>query len=145
MKPSIYMNSAKRTLAITWFIWGGGLFLVLFLQTINGLYRDTARDIWSWFSPTILPTAALIIGVMVSDAMGNNVSPRKVSRFAFTVTLILTIVYLITISLVILFPLSKESPSLLERIKVANFGLGPFQGIVSASLGIFFTKKSKTE
>jgi hypothetical protein len=142
-KQLVSSGTAKKVLASIWFGSGGVLFLVIFLQTLLGHYGEKVGDAWSWFLPTIMPTGSLIIGVLVSDAFGKSEPRKTVNRFTFNLSLILTIVYLIAVSLVIfLGPLVNVSP--LDLMKSSNLGLGPLQGLVSACLGIFFIGKEKS-
>jgi hypothetical protein len=142
MKTDISMSTAKKRIATIWFIFGGFLFIIIFLQTLSAYYGDKVNEAWSWFLPTIFPTLSLITAVFVSDAVGKNTSIKSVDRFYYFLTIALSLVYLLAICLVFLIsPLTDANP--IELMKRANFGLGPLQGIVIASMGIFFVKKEK--
>ncbi|MEI6748381.1 MAG: hypothetical protein ACOYMF_01150 [Bacteroidales bacterium] len=136
------MKTAKRALASIWFIIGGILFLVVFLQTLLGHYGDKVNEAWSWLIPMIFPTLSVIIGVFVGDSLGKNDTSLLVDSFIFKLTIALSVVYLLAISLVIFInPLTEFDA--ITMMKMSNFGLGPLQGIVIAAMAIFFVKKEK--
>lgn len=134
----VSMTGSKKRLATIWFIGGGLLFLLLLMQTIFGRYGDRAREAWAWLLPTIVPTLSMITaGVVVSGPLGKSLETKTVDQFAFRLSLVLSICYIITVSLTILLSPFSEFPSL-ELMKLSNLWLGPFQGLVSAALAIFF-------
>ncbi|MCX6306420.1 MAG: hypothetical protein NT040_15770 [Bacteroidetes bacterium] len=135
------MRTARKRLAILWFIFGGFLFLILFLQTLlTSYYGDKVDQAWSWFLPTIFPTLSLITAVFVNDALDQDKPDKSVDNFFYILTFALSLVYLAAISLVFLIcPLTQANP--IDLMKLSNFGLGPLQGIIVASMGIFFLKK----
>lgn len=137
-------NKCKKQLAILWFSGGGIIFFIIFLQTILGHYGNDVREAWEWILPTIMPNLSLIIGVFVMDSMSNEDKKRSVDRFLFKLSLILSTFYLITVLLTILLePFSNITT--VQLMKLSNLWLGPFQGLVSASLGAFFIRVKKCE
>lgn len=143
MNRNISRQTAQKTLALIWFSFGALLFITIFLQTILGYYDDRANEVWSWFLPTTMPTLSLIAGVLAAEALGANIRAKSVDVFIFNLSLILSVVYLLMVSLVIFLKpvLSIQDP--LEVMRLSNLGLGPFQGLVSACIGIFFIKDRK--
>jgi len=135
----ISWTKSKKYLATLWFIGSGLIFLTLIIQTIMGRYVDNVNEVWKWFLPTIMPSLSLIIGVFVMDARGREEKIVTADRFFLRLSFGLSLLYLIVVSLTILLqPFSKLSP--VELMKQSNLWLGPFQGLVSASLGAFFIK-----
>ncbi len=131
---------SRNRLAILWFTGSGVIFSVLLLQTFLGRYGENSSAAWEWFLPTIMPTLSLIVGVVVMDTVGKGVKLRSVDGFVFRLSFILSLFYLVAVSLTIfLKPFSPLSAS--ELMKLSNLWLGPFQGLVSASLGVFFMKR----
>jgi hypothetical protein len=127
----------KRRLATLWFTGSGIIFLVILFQTFFGRFEDNVSEAWEWFLPTILPTLSLIISVFVVDTLGRGKKIRTVDKFMFRLTFSLSLLYLVVMSLTILMsPFSSLTP--IELMKQSNLWLGPFQGLVSASLGAFF-------
>jgi len=134
----VSMTESKKRLAIAWFIGGGLLFLLLLTQTIFGRYGDKAKDAWAWLLPTIVPSLSMIMtGIVISGPLGKSLETKTVDRFAFRLSLVFSIFYLITVSLTILLSPFSELPPL-ELMKLSNLWLAPFQGLVSAALAIFF-------
>ena len=144
MTTIIELPKAKKHLAVLWYLYGGVLFIIFFLQSLSGKYGTQVQDAWSWFLPTILPSLTLITGVLVADALQANPVTRNIDRFIYTLTLAVSAIYLILVSLVIfLQPFFSNDPFVL--MKSSNFGLAPFQGIVTACIGVFFTKKESSQ
>ncbi len=133
---------SKRRLAVLWFSGAGIIFIVMLFQTILGRYGTNISEAWGWFLPTIMPTLSLIIGVLAMDALGNGVKILTVDRFFFRLSFILSLAYLVVVSFTIL--MQPFSPlSAVELMTQSNLWLGPFQGLVSASLGAVFIKGAK--
>lgn len=138
----ISWSKSKKSLATLWFIGAGFVFVVLLLQTILGRYGENAKDAWSWLLPTIVPTLSLIVSVFILDTFEKGAKIKMVDGFMFRLCFSLSAVYLIVVALTVLLqPFSKFSP--LELMKTSNLWLGPFQGLVSASLGAFFIRGEK--
>ena len=133
---------SKRCLAALWFTGAGIIFLILLFQTILGRYEENINEAWGWFLPTIMPTLSLVIGVLVMDAVGKGVKIRTVDRFFFRLSFILSLAYLVVVSITI-FMQPFSTLSAVELMKQSNLWLGPFQGLVSGSLGAFFIQGEK--
>lgn len=136
-------DQAKKRLAIVWFVGGGVLFLLVVVQSLLGHYGKLTEDFLAWFLPTIIPTLTLILGVLVSDALGQSETGGSVDSFIYRLALALSIFYLITISLIILVqPWTDPFLDNLDRlIKNSNRWIIPLQGLVSAALGAFYVSK----
>jgi len=138
----ISWQKSKRRLAVLWFCGAGIIFIVMLFQTILGRYGTNISEAWGWFLPTIMPTLSLIIGVLAMDALGNGVKILTVDRFFFRLSFFLSLAYLVVVSFTIL--MQPFSPlSAVELMTQSNLWLGPFQGLVSASLGAVFIKGAK--
>lgn len=137
------MRKCKKQLTVVWFSGGGLVFILLFFQTILGHYESGVSQAWGWALPTIMPTLSLIIGVLVSDALGiSEVTKKTTDQFVFWLAIWLSVAYLASVLLTILFqPFSGRSP--IEVFVSANLWLGPFQGLVVAALGAFFVREGK--
>ncbi len=136
------MKDSKKRLALLWFTGAGILFLIMLIQTFMNHYGPDVNEAWGWLLTNIMPTLSLIIGVLVSDAMGKGVKVQSIDAFLFKLTYGLSLLYLSSVLLHILFqPISPTEP--LEMMRLSNLWLGPFQGLVSASLGAFFIASEK--
>ena len=141
MNKQISWSKSKKCLALLWFSGSGIIFFVMLFQTFFGHFEKNAGEAWGWFLPTIMPSLSLIIGVFASDVIGDRIQIQHVDKFIFTLSYSLSFVYLFSVSLTLLIqPFTQLSP--IALMKVSNFFLGPFQGLVAASLGIFFYNKS---
>jgi uncharacterized YccA/Bax inhibitor family protein len=136
----VLMVTCKRRLATLWFAASGFLFIVVTVQTILGKYGDQATDAWGWLLPTILPTLSLILGVLVMDARGKMMKVEEVDRFLFDLTLGLSAAYLLMVALTI-FVQPLVSAGAIALMKQSKLWLGPFQGLVSGSMGAFFVRR----
>jgi hypothetical protein len=145
VKTSLPVARCRRKLATLWFVGAGVLFFLVLVQTLLGRYGDRANEAWGWALPTIMPTLSLIIGVLVADALTKGPrASQNVNAFLFRLTFSLSAVYLLVVVLTIAFqPFASLSP--LELMRQANLWLGPFQGLVSASLGVFYVKQRSPE
>jgi hypothetical protein len=136
------MRKCKTRLAALWFAAGGALFLILVLQTVFGKYGDQATEVWGWFLPSLLPTLSLVLGVLVMDAQGKAIAGRETNRFLFNLTFALSATYLLLLSLTIFIqPFVSVEP--FGLMKQSRLWLGPFQGLVSGSLGAFFVRRQR--
>ncbi len=136
----VSMNKCKKKLASLWFSGALFLFLILLLQTMLGRYVDQVEKAWGWFLPTIMPTISLIFGVFALDTLGKGIKKKTVDRYVFRISFSLSAVYLFFVVLTLLArPFTSYSP--IELMQISNLWLGPLQGLVSASVGIFFFKK----
>jgi hypothetical protein len=113
------------------------------LQSITGRFQGIAQDIWAWFTPTIVPTLGLIIGVLASTATEDDTG-RTVKRFFFRAAVWLSIVYLAILLLTMLLEPIAGSHDM-SYYHFANYWLTPIQGLVVAALGALFNSRKKTD
>lgn len=136
------MSIAKKHLARIWLIGGGILFMIFILQTALGRYHGHTKEVWGWLVPAIVPTASLVVGVLVSDRFGVGSKPQLVMPFVFRLAAWLSFVYLLLVLLTILLgPFSPFGPVAL--MKQSGLWLGPLQGLVTAAVGAFFVNRPK--
>ena len=139
------LSNCKRNLAILWFLSSGLLFFIIFLQTIFGKYQDHESEVWSWTLQTFMPTISLIISVFIVDAFRTSKEEKQVDSFFYRLAFALSLCYLILAILTILlqpFATTFGNVTPLELIKKSGLWLGPLQGLVGASLGVFFLKSA---
>lgn len=136
----VSMAKSQKKLATLWFIGAGILFLIVLFQTMLGRFGEQSGEAWGWLLPTIMPTLSLILSVLVVHAIGKSIERKTVDRFIFRLSFNLSAVYLVVVNLTILVsPFTSSSP--IELMRQTHLWLGPFQGLVSASIGVFFVKK----
>ena len=144
MSNTISTKKCKRGLATLWLSIGLFLFLIMIVQSLGGKYGEKAEEAWKWFLPTLLPTLLLIVGVLVADATSASKTGRRVDRFVFQIAFGLSLLYLLLVAVTLFYqPFSRQTP--LQFMSLSNLWLGPFQGLVAAALGAFFTKAEKAE
>jgi len=141
----ILVTDTRKRLMSIWFTGSGLVFALLLVQTILGKYGDQARDAWEVILPTFVPTLFLLIGILIAEAVGNANDFDVIvtsDRFFFRLADFLSITYLTTVLLLLLFsPFSRLSQ--LELLKLSSLWLTPFQGLVSAALGAFFVSGNR--
>lgn len=132
----------KQRLITLWFVGSGVVFFIVLLQSFFGRYSDQVDEAWSWLLPTVVPTLALMIGVLVADARQESSLEKMVDRFTFSMSFILSLAYFAVILLTIAVqPFTTKPP--LELLKLSNLWLAPIQGLVTASLGAFFVRAGR--
>jgi hypothetical protein len=149
MTRSVGLETARNRLAGAWFLGSGIVFLVLVGQSLGGVFVGELEGAWAWALPNIAPTLSLIISVFASYALIPSTETDKfvVRSNFFTISLALSIFYLLNMLIVIISsPFATQSVATrggtpIEVLHVANFWLGPLQGLTVASLAaLFFTK-----
>jgi len=113
---------------------GGLLFLVVVAQTMAGYYGDRAKSAWSWLLPTIMPTLSLIVGAVVTQ---KPESTATVDRLAYRISLGLSLCYLL-LALATIAAQPFSGMGALDFMSTSNLWLGPLQGLLGISLGVFF-------
>jgi hypothetical protein len=138
---------AQRYLASIWFVIGGFAFLWLLSYTWLGRFGgpdkpEGVKHAWLWFSTTVLPTLSLMIGVLAHQALaGTEQRPRSVPRLLFRICVGVSVVYLITVSGVIIRARDYLDPAAFLGESVLY--LVPLQGLLGATLGVFFASPGK--
>ncbi|UCC72542.1 MAG: hypothetical protein JSV86_19620 [Gemmatimonadota bacterium] len=133
----------QRRLATVWFSAGAVLFLLLAVQSLLGKYGDETTKAWSWLLPTIVPTLSLIIGAVAYQAKKAQ-SEATVDRFAYRLSLWLSVFYLVLVLATVIVPAVRSYPSaadMLGTMEMSNLFLGPVQGLVGIALGVFFVSR----
>src|SRR5687768_3240441 len=118
------MTFGKRILGLIWFI--GGLIPIVFLYVQDSYfekYGEKGEEVWNWLLPMVVPTITLIIGVYVYDFFQNKnnqqktgekgkeeeksknevkkIKAERVDKFIFSLTIVLTIGYLLLVNSII--------------------------------------------
>lgn len=132
-------ENARRKIALVWYGGGGLLFVFILIQTFFGRYGTQPEKAWTWLLPTIMPTLSLITGVLVAKKPSDN-PDQSPDPFLFRLAMTLSIFYLAVVFMTLLLaPLSELT--IYELMAKSNLWLAPMQGLVTASLGVFFTQK----
>jgi hypothetical protein len=140
MKKRMPLRTCQRRLVAVWLAGCAPAFLLLFVQSISGVYGEFVEQAWGWFLPTIVPTLSVIVGGVAYQAR-RTPSKANVDGTAFSVSLILSIAYLaLVLATLLLRPLSTATP--LQFLATSNLWLVPIQGLAGLSIGAFFTSSS---
>jgi hypothetical protein len=160
----ISYEKCKKVLTAIWMTGFLIPFGILSLQTIKGsFWGGKESEAWALFTPMILPTIGLIIGVLIADANNPVVEDREVKRTIFYVTVALSVLYLgLVIAIFGALPTmaanatdvtatvtdatgkdaAKATSGLLDAFKRSGLMLGAIQGLVTTTLGVFFINKT---
>lgn len=137
------IREAQNKLAMLWCFWGGFIFLMLFTYQLNGTFDDGDFLVaWKWFSAAVFPTPALIFSSIIaspSDKVNNSVVPTRI----YYLTLGFSVFYLIVLTVIVFSKsLQISSTPTIEQMENSWTYLGLVNGLLSASMGIFFAKRS---
>jgi hypothetical protein len=137
------LEQARTVLAKIWFTGGGVCFALVMFQSITGRFEGIGQQIWAWFTPTIVPTLSLIIGVLASTATEDD-SGRTVKTFFYHAAIGLSLAYLIILLLTMLLEPIAGTHNM-DYFHSSNYWLTPIQGLVVAALGALFNSRKKTD
>ena len=139
----INLDEARRKLAKIWF-WGAGICAALvILQLILGRFEGFTSEFVAWFTPTIVPTLGLIIGIIGTTALEDDTG-RTVNGFFFRTAVGFSVVYFIVLLLTMLLEPIAGSHDM-KYFNLANYWLSPIQGLVVAAVGALFNSRKKTD
>ena len=148
----IQVRTAQKWLIGEWFVLGGLLALVLFLQCLLGHYGDKRQDALNWFGATIAPTLTLMLGgfaAKVAQETARKKAARKppagdvVEGFPFFFAFGVCLVYLVAcFAVVLLSPLAVTPP--LDTLRASEQWLHLIQAASGATLGWFFVSKQQS-
>lgn len=140
----ISYESAKQRLALLWLSASGLMSLLLIVASLLGKFQvgevDRTIVLWQWFLPTFVPTLSMIIAMYVADARKLPSDREVVRRFHYRVTMGLSLFYFLVVFLVYAVGAVSDTPNF-RAFDVSNLFLAPLQGLVSASLAVFFFQR----
>jgi hypothetical protein len=130
---------AKKKISTIWFIGGGFLITLVFVQTLTGRYDNIIPSAWQWFLPTVLPNLSLIV---TSSFFGKtDESMYFVESIFFQITKWCSIAYLVFILFIIL-SYTYDKGNIIDYYKKYNFFITGVQTLVFAALASFFSNKN---
>ena len=134
-------KKCQERLALLWLTGSGFTLLLLVVATIGGRYGNNPRKPWEWFMPTVVPTLALIVAVLVYESQTQAAkNAKRIDGFIYGLSFWLSFAYLMLVAMTILLqPFSNE-----PLMELSHLFLAPLQGLVGASLGIFFVNRGET-
>jgi hypothetical protein len=138
----IAFTLAKKKIATLWFSYALVLFLIIFFQSIMGKFEDKNQIAWGWFLSNVMPSLSLMLSIFLADVRNQNNDDTEIDRFYYRLTMGLSILYLTLLILILLMQPLIAKP-IITLMNESSIYLGPFQGLVSGSLGLFFIQKGK--
>lgn len=141
MEKRVRMRPCQWRLVIVWGLFSFACVVLLIVQSSVGKYGEASTDAFAWFLPTVLPTLSLMIAALVDNERRGDETERDVSQFLYRLAFGLSVIYLSLVGFAILFePFAiKQGVAYLTS---SNIWLGPFQGLVAGTLGVFFVRTS---
>ena len=144
-----YINKfkAQRRIASLWFVLSFILILLFVLFTFTNRFDKNTGDAWQWLLQQLIPSLTLFIGVFVA-ASQEKLKDIKVRSFYFKLTYYLSIAYFFLLFLTILatpYAVLALEKTVYEYLQLSSTYLIPVLGLVTASLGIFFSKEEKSD
>ena len=112
---------------------------VVIIQSLLNKFGGSVEQVWRWFLPTLIPTLALILSVLIVDFRAADGSDKLVSRFLYRLALGLSCGYLVVVALTFVIQAWVSTP-IVELMQLSDFWLEPLQGLVAMALGVFFLK-----
>jgi hypothetical protein len=138
----IPLDQARMSLTIVWFVGAGLSFALLAAQSILGKYENSLQEAWGWFTPTVFPTSALMLGVIGATALQPGYDKRVVRMSFFKLARALSIFYLAVLLLTLLLqPFSPMEG--MQLFTMSNYWLSPIQSLVVAAITVLFTSHQK--
>jgi len=142
------MEACKRRLLGLWAVLGGLTLLLLLYRTIVAKsYLPLNDEVWGWFLPHIVPTLALMIGVLVMDdrrrAAPDADAAGKVktaSGMLFRLAFGLSAIYLGLLLILVVYEIWSRD-DMMELTRGMTYFTTAIQGLIAALLGAFYTHK----
>lgn len=137
--PTLPLEQCRNRLAWIWFAGSGFSFVILVLESIlRKTLQGSLQELWSWFVPTVVPSLALMLGVIGADALVQPGEGRQVKAPFFKMARILSIGYLSILAITIVLEPFSAAGSPLGLFVISNYWLTPIQGLVVAAIGVLF-------
>ncbi len=130
-------------LMLVWLIGGGGLLVILFVLNIQNLYGTADKTVWNWFAPFVVPTLALMLGVVGANATRDpsDETERTVDQAFYRIAMGFSAAYLGGLLVVIAASVSEpDIPSLERLLERTSLYITGAQGLVGLMIGVFFVK-----
>ena len=133
------MQRHRFHIAALWYCWSGVLALFLLLR----LGQQNLSDLLQWLLPNLLPTLTLVGAVALvapSPASAAVPADKEALKFASRIALGISAFYLLALTIASVtgvLALDKMT----DTLKPYNFLLGPMQGLVASTLGVFFARR----
>lgn len=131
------LKKSQRSLLLIWLIGLAPSLVLISVRTIVGAFDTLEQEVWSWFVPMFLPSVTLMIGAYSKVALDTQHQPVSVDTFFFKLSIGLSVSYLLSLFLVIVYQPFADDPALVVFRRSSLF-LAVIQGFTAACLGVFF-------
>lgn len=140
------LDEARTRLARVWIVGSFVIIVILVLQSLLGHYEDKVQEAWGWVLPTLMPTLGMIITVLTYTALNPSLLASVVRRDFFSVSMSLSVFYLVLIFLTIAIQpiVHAYGEAAVRLMRLSNLWLGPIQGLVASALGVLFVTKDSS-
>ena len=136
------LDNARNSLTVVWFVGAALSFILLAAQSIMGKFENSLQDVWGWYTPTVFPTSALMLGVIGATALQPGYNKHVVKTFFFKLSRALCVFYLLILLLTML--LAPFSPMQeMALFTMSNYWLSPVQSLVVAAITVLFTSHER--
>jgi hypothetical protein len=142
------MKRCQRRIVLTWAVGVLPASAILMAQALWNTYGEKTVGVIEWFLPSVMPTLLLVIGVVANSELDDTKKqrPASVSVFFFRLTMGISVVYLLVLTAAVLIsPLVPGVDARIATMHRSSLLLGPLQGLVSATLGVFFATSQRHE
>ena len=148
MEDEVTLQHAQRRLASLWLALAITTALLMgWAANVQNVFESNGKSLgeqaFQWFTPTVAPTAGLILGVLASVELNNKyaaeIRKRRVTRFFYRLTFGVCTVYLLLVFAITLLACGRDSgDASMAFLRSWNNMLSMLQGFVSVVLGVFF-------
>ena len=146
MSDQLPLKRCKRIIASVWLLGAGLLFALLLVQCLSNHYGESQSQVWGWFLGAVSPTVGLIVAVLAAEAMTQDeAGEHSVDAFFYRVAVGVSVVYLLALWAIVLMPAIRADlvDGLPGLINETGQWLSTLQGLVTASLGVFYVRKKE--
>lgn len=136
--------AAQKKLATLWFVSAGLLAILFVVFTAVGRFDTQTSKGWEWYSQNVVPTLGLMLSTFFIN-YNTQEANKVVDIFFFKLSYGISLFYLLLLYLtVLLAPLafSVAGMSIIELFEKSKIYFIIVQGILTYSLGLFFTKEA---
>lgn len=140
MNERLPAKYCQRRLTLVWLAGGGAILLLLFVQTLTKRYAGENQEVWEVLLPYIIPTLALMLGVLVANSMKETTETkeRTSDRFLYRLAMGMSAFYLVCLLIIILTAVPGQKMT--EHLKDVGLFVTALQGLNALVLGAFFVK-----
>src|SRR5687767_15106521 len=135
------LQHCQKRLLLLWLIGSIPAVLLMISRSIIGSSYSGREDaVWAWFTPSIMPTLALIIGSYAATAvLTKKKAPKNhlADPLFFYVAMGVSGFYLFLVNTIVIIQPFLDAPALVTMQRAGLF-LGVVQGFGTACLGVFF-------